>query len=93
MWCRQRDEMSGQHSEPNLVEEVRLHPEADALWWTGPVWLAGDRALARCIGRPVASFLRVEPAGGIVLLVAALVAIAWANSSWATSYEALWNPR
>jgi Na+:H+ antiporter, NhaA family len=83
--------MSGQHPEPNPVEEVRLHPKADALWRTGPVWLASDRALARYVGRPVASFLRVEAAGGIILLVAALVALAWANSSWAASYEALWS--
>jgi len=83
--------MSDQHPEPNPVEEVRLHPKADALWRTGPVWLASDRALARYVGRPVASFLRVEAAGGIVLLVAALVALAWANSSWSASYAALWS--
>jgi Na+/H+ antiporter 1 len=83
--------MSGQHPEPNPVEEVRLHPKADALWRTGLVWLASDRALARYIGRPVASFLRAEAAGGIILLVAALVALARANSSWAASYEALWS--
>jgi NhaA family Na+:H+ antiporter len=36
-------------------------------------------------------FLHVEAAGGIVLLIAAAFALAWANSSWAHSYEALWH--
>ncbi|WP_236700540.1 Na+/H+ antiporter NhaA [Allosalinactinospora lopnorensis] len=62
----------------------------DGLWRTGPVWLASDRSLARFVGRPVAAFLRVEAAGGIVLLMAAVVALAWANSPWSASYEALW---
>ncbi|HEU4489420.1 MAG TPA: Na+/H+ antiporter NhaA [Jiangellales bacterium] len=45
--------------------------------------------MARYVGPSRGSFLRVETAGGIVLLVAALAAIAWATSSWAASYEAL----
>ena len=36
-------------------------------------------------------FLHVEAAGGIVLLIAAAVALAWANSPWAHSYEVLWH--
>lgn len=36
-------------------------------------------------------FLHVEAAGGIVLLIAAALALAWANSPWAHSYEALWH--
>ncbi|MFI6986334.1 Na+/H+ antiporter NhaA [Embleya sp. NPDC050154] len=34
----------------------------------------------------VASALRAETVGGIVLLVAAVVALAWANSPWSSSY-------
>lgn len=37
------------------------------------------------------SFFKVEAAGGIVLLVSTIVALAWANSPWAASYHALWN--
>lgn len=37
----------------------------------------------------VARFLRTETVGGIVLLVAAAVALVWANSPWAPAYEAL----
>lgn len=36
-------------------------------------------------------FLHVEAAGGIVLLIAAALALTWANSPWAHSYEALWH--
>ena len=34
--------------------------------------------------------MRSAPAGGIVLLVCAAIAMAWANSPWADSYHALW---
>jgi NhaA family Na+:H+ antiporter len=67
------------------------HHGREGLWRTGPVWIASDRPLARFVARPVASFLRVEAAGGIVLFLAALVAMIWANSAWSGSYEALWH--
>ncbi|MEQ8843029.1 MAG: Na+/H+ antiporter NhaA [Acidimicrobiales bacterium] len=52
-------------------------------------WLGGDRTLARRVGRPVRNFLRVEAAGGILLLIATLVAIVWANSPWSESYHTI----
>jgi NhaA family Na+:H+ antiporter len=66
-------------------------PAEDAPWRTGPVWIASDRPLARLVGRPVAAFLRVEAAGGIVLFIAAVLALGWANSPWSSSYETLWS--
>jgi Na+/H+ antiporter NhaA len=36
-------------------------------------------------------FLHIEAAGGIVLLLAAALALAWANSPWAASYDAIWH--
>lgn len=38
---------------------------------------------------PFQSFVRSESAGGILLMVAAAAAFAWANSPWAEAYEAL----
>jgi NhaA family Na+:H+ antiporter len=35
-------------------------------------------------------FLRAETAGGVVLMIAAALALAWANSPWQESYDALW---
>ena len=39
---------------------------------------------------PVQEFIQTEVAGGIVLLVAAAVALIWANSPWNDSYFDLW---
>jgi NhaA family Na+:H+ antiporter len=41
--------------------------------------------------RPLADFLRAEAAGGVVLVVAAIVALVWANSPWSASYRDLWS--
>ncbi len=52
-------------------------------------FLGGDTRLARVVGRPVTRFLHVQAAGGIVLLIAAAVALIWANSPWKESYADL----
>lgn len=41
---------------------------------------------------PVLRFLQVEAASGVLLLLASLVALLWANSPWAASYRRLWQP-
>ena len=41
-------------------------------------------------GRAVLDFLRTEAGGGVVLLVAALIALVWANSPWSGGYHDLW---
>ena len=46
---------------------------------------------ARLAARPLDRFLRIEAASGIVLLLAAAVALVWANSPWAASYVHLWH--
>ena len=61
------------------------------LWNVGPSYLASDKPLARTVARPVREFLRVESAGSVLLLVAAAVAIIWANSPWASSYDSFWH--
>jgi NhaA family Na+:H+ antiporter len=43
------------------------------------------------VARPVEHFLRTEAAGGIVLLLATLVALGWANSPFRESYHELWH--
>ncbi len=49
------------------------------------------RRAAHSLVRPLERFLRVEASSGILLLIAAVVAMAWANSPWQESYEQLWN--
>ncbi|MGE5192836.1 MAG: Na+/H+ antiporter NhaA [Deltaproteobacteria bacterium] len=43
--------------------------------------------------RPFQEFAAHETSGGILLLLCTLVALAWVNSPWADSYEALWHTR
>lgn len=53
---------------------------------------SGYRLFARGSWREtsrIAEVLRAETTGGILLIVGALVAIVWANTAWAGSYEAL----
>ena len=52
---------------------------------------ARDRLPARSLPVPVRRFLHTEAAGGIALVVAAAVAVVWANSPWHASYETLWH--
>lgn len=41
--------------------------------------------------QPLEAFLAAESAGGVLLLAAAVVALAWANSPWGQVYRDLWN--
>jgi len=47
----------------------------------------GTRPLPLAVRR----FLHTEAAGGVALVVAATVALAWANSPWDASYQDLWH--
>ena len=49
-------------------------------------WLDSDTLVPTRFLRPVVKFTRIEAAGGIVLLIAALIAVLWANSPWYESY-------
>ncbi len=56
---------------------------------TRPTWLDSDRRLARFVARPAQRFLDVEASGGILLLLATVTALVWANSPWRSGYETL----
>ena len=45
----------------------------------------------RRLPKAVLRFVATEAAGGICLLVAAMVALAWANSPWGSSYDTFWS--
>ncbi len=45
----------------------------------------------RRIPRVLRQFLATEAAGGIVLVVGAALALAWANTPWQDSYDTLWH--
>ncbi len=67
--------------------ESELH---DGNPWTH-TWLGTDRLLSRGVARPVARFLKIEAASGLLLLAATLVALLWANSPWKDSYASFLN--
>ena len=54
-------------------------------------WIDSDRLLARRLARPVARFLAIEASSGILLLIATVVALLWANSPWKDSYASFLN--
>jgi NhaA family Na+:H+ antiporter len=51
----------------------------------------GPRRVVGRLHRAFREFARLEAAGGLVLLGAALIALVWANSPWASLYEDLWH--
>src|SRR5688500_14526146 len=53
-------------------------------------WAPARRAAARLL-RPIERMLAIEAASGILLVVAAALALALANSPWASTYAALWH--
>lgn len=52
-------------------------------------WATSDRPVPRAFVRPIIRFSRIEASSGIVLLLAAIAALVWANSGWAETYFAL----
>ncbi len=62
----------------------------DVMTAAGQTWIDSDRSIARRFARPLRKFLHIEIAGGIVLLVATVIALIWANSPFSGSYDDLW---
>lgn len=56
-------------------------------------WSRSQRTLPRRVVQPLQSFLEAEAASALLLFGAAVVALAWANSSWIESYETVWTTR
>jgi NhaA family Na+:H+ antiporter len=55
-----------------------------------PSWSVSDRFLPRTVLRPLQDFLSTSTASAFLLLVAAVVALIWANSPWGEAYDSLW---
>lgn len=70
---------------------TRPSPEVPTIPSSPPeAWEPLHRA-ALAARRPLERFLQVEAASGILLLLAAGVALVWANSPWADQYHHLWH--
>ena len=57
---------------------------------SGNLKVTPDAPIVRLI-RPFQEFAARETSGGIILLLCTVVALVWANSPWAHSYQALWH--
>ncbi len=53
-------------------------------------WLHSERTLPTRFVRPILRFTRIEAAGGLAMLAAAVIALAWANSPWGDTYHHFW---
>jgi NhaA family Na+:H+ antiporter len=51
---------------------------------------SSPRPLPSRLLKPIQQFMQAEASGGLLLLAAAALALAWANSPWGASYERLW---
>jgi NhaA family Na+:H+ antiporter len=49
-------------------------------------WASSERFLPKTFIRPFVRFSEIEASSGIVLLVAAVIALIWANSPWSDTY-------
>lgn len=72
------------------MSQPRTPSSDDHVWATGPTWIESPAPLAR-LARPARDFLRIEAAGSVLLLLAAVVALVWANSPLASSYSDFWH--
>jgi Na+:H+ antiporter, NhaA family len=55
-----------------------------------PTWSETDAFVPRTFVRPFQRFMHAEAGGAIVMLIAAVAALGWANSPWHHAQEALW---
>ncbi len=62
--------------------------ETDRLHQT---WVSSDRMVPSTFVQPLMRFTHVEAAGGVVLLLAAVLALLWANGPFGDTYETFWN--
>jgi NhaA family Na+:H+ antiporter len=66
-----------------------MTPDHDHHLWHH-TWLGSDQLLARRVALPVARFLRIEAAGGMLMLLGTVAALVWFNVA-THSYEQFWS--
>jgi NhaA family Na+:H+ antiporter len=64
------------------------HPQVERVHDT---WVHSDRPVPVRFVRPLLQFTRVAASGGIVLIIAAIAALVWANAPFGETYDRFWN--
>lgn len=54
-------------------------------------WSQSNRFVPRTVVRPLQRFMDHEAAGGVVMVLAAIAALIWANSPWRDTYTDFWH--
>lgn len=91
----QDHEWSGRHRSVQPHDEVGVVPSNNAELRNTPTtppgtWLSARKGVKRILA-PVERFLAIEASSGIVLMIAAGLALIWANSPWRATYIGLWH--
>lgn len=72
-----------------MVDRREQRPPAPVPDELRPSWSRSPRPVPRRFVQPVLRYMRTEAAGGVVMLVAAVAALVWANSPWHEGYTSL----
>ena len=81
---------SGANATPTFfIDGVRY----DGAWDLESLMEAIEKPLGRRVSSLAQEFTRLAASGGIVLLVATLLAMLWANSPWTANYFQLWETK
>ncbi len=72
----------------SVVDSMSKGPSDDRIHQT---WVNSDRSVPVRFVRPFVRFTEIAASSGIVLLVAAVVALIWANGPFGDSYDRFWH--
>lgn len=64
-----------------------MAPETERVHHT---WIHSDRRIPKGFVRPIMRFMSLEAASGSVLLIAAVIALIWANAPFGETYKEFW---
>lgn len=65
-----------------------MSPEPERVYET---WIHSDRRIPKGFVRPIMRFTQIEASSGSILLIAALVALLWANAPFGETYKEFWD--
>ncbi len=64
-----------------------MAPDTERLHET---WIHSDRKIPKGFMRPIMRFMRIEASSGSILLIAAVIALIWANAPFGETYKEFW---
>jgi NhaA family Na+:H+ antiporter len=65
-----------------------MPPETERVYET---WIHSDRRIPKGFVRPIMRFTQIEASSGSLLLIAAVIALIWANAPFGETYDQFWD--